>query len=108
MEWKPIATAPRDGRDVLVFGDGSYAVACWNGQEWRDMGDIGWAGMDGHNGNQPTHWMPLPEPPSTDTERNAAVAAERERCASFCEETASEIDEGRSIAADIRAGKHWV
>lgn len=34
--------------------------------------------------------------------------AERERCASFCEETASEIDEGRSIAADIRAGKHWV
>ncbi len=63
MEWKPIGTAPHDGMEVLVFGNGSYAVACWNGEEWRDMGDIGWAGMYGDDGNQPTHWMPLPEPP---------------------------------------------
>jgi len=63
MEWKPIGTAPHDGREVLVFGGGSYAVASFDGKEWRDMGDIGWAGMYGDEGNQPTHWMPLSEPP---------------------------------------------
>lgn len=61
--WQPIETAPKDGADVLVYGEGSYAVASWNGEEWRDMGDIGWAGMYG-DGNQPTHWMPLPEAPN--------------------------------------------
>jgi len=64
MNWQPIETAPHDETDVLVDGNGSYAVACWNGEEWRDMGDIGWAGMCGNEGNQPTHWMPLPPPPN--------------------------------------------
>ncbi len=62
MKWQPIETAPKDGNDVLVFGGGDYTVAHWNGEEWRDYGDIGWAGMCGDD-NQPTHWMPLPEPP---------------------------------------------
>ncbi|MCB9902368.1 MAG: DUF551 domain-containing protein [Planctomycetes bacterium] len=65
-EWQPIETAPRDGTDVLVFRDYSsgarYAVASFDGEEWRDIGDIGWAGMDGDD-NQPTHWMPLPTGP---------------------------------------------
>jgi hypothetical protein len=56
--WKPIETAPKDGTEVLIFGNGSYAVAHWNGTEWRDIGDIGWAGMYGED-NQPTHWMNL-------------------------------------------------
>jgi hypothetical protein len=59
--WRPISTAPMDGSDVLVFGNGRYAVAYWNGEEWRDVGDIGWAGMYGDD-NQPTHWMPLVAP----------------------------------------------
>lgn len=66
--WRPIETAPRDGTEVLVcrtyaHNRPEYAVAAWNGEEWRDMGDIGWAGMHGDEGNQPTHWMPLPPPP---------------------------------------------
>lgn len=61
--WLPIDTAPRDGSDVLVYGRGSYAVAHWDGSEWRDIGDIGWAGMAGGDDNQPTHWMPLRPPP---------------------------------------------
>lgn len=69
MEWQPIETAPKNGKEVLVCrkfdsGSASYAVASFNGDEWRDMGDIGWAGMYGDDGNQPTHWMPLPEPPA--------------------------------------------
>ena len=68
--WQPIETAPRDGGEVLVcrtyaHNRPEYAVAVWNGEEWRDMGDIGWAGMHGDEGNQPTHWMPLPPPPNS-------------------------------------------
>lgn len=65
-DWQPIETAPKDGSCVLVarsYGLASaIAVAHFDGEEWRDYGDIGWAGMYGDN-NQPTHWMPLPSPP---------------------------------------------
>jgi hypothetical protein len=57
--WQDIRTAPLDGTEVLVFGYGKFAVASWYGHEWRDVGDIGWAGMYGDDGNQPTHWKPL-------------------------------------------------
>jgi len=60
-KWQGIETAPRDGADVLVYARGSYAVAHWDGSEWRDIGDIGWAGMHG-DGSQPTHWLPLLPP----------------------------------------------
>lgn len=42
-----IESAPRDGSDVLVYARRSYAVAHWDGKEWPDAGDIGWAGMCG-------------------------------------------------------------
>lgn len=58
MNWQPIETAPKDGTQVLVYGNGSYSVAYFYYGEWRDVGDIGWAGMHG-DGNQPTHWAPL-------------------------------------------------
>lgn len=68
--WQPIETAPRDGTEVLVCrryedGHAEYAVAyCYEDDDgWRDIGDIGWAGMQGGPDNQPTHWMPLPTPP---------------------------------------------
>lgn len=64
--WQPIETAPKNGTEVLVcraYEDETvYAVAHYEGHEWRDMGDIGWGGMTGDD-NQPTHWQPLPEPP---------------------------------------------
>jgi hypothetical protein len=69
--WQPIETAPKDGRDILVYArypkyqewvgkdefDSYIEIACWNGG-WR---------IDAFAppfGNQPTHWMPLPEPPN--------------------------------------------
>ncbi len=59
-EWQPIDTAPKD--DYIVVTDGGFiAQAFWSGKCWM-MGFI--------EGNinvkvdlQPTHWMPLPEPP---------------------------------------------
>lgn len=85
-EWKPIATAPKDGTPVLYYfarrrwkkPDGSPAVM----EPYRDHAErceIGFRcyGMwcetgTGHDlfeswrdecDDFPTHWMPLPEPP---------------------------------------------
>ena len=70
--WQPIETAPQDGTDVLVcrtypHSCAEYAVAhnYGDGSGWRDMGDIGLAGMTVDDDNQPTHWMPLPAPPQS-------------------------------------------
>lgn len=75
--WQPIETAPRDGTEVLVCrvyedGKAEYAVAhnYDDGNGWRDMGDLGWAGMTHEEDNQPTHWMPLPTPPSANDAGN--------------------------------------
>lgn len=75
-EWRPIESAPLDGSWVLVSGgtidcesmDNRPVPAQWtnelNGQmtewhwqwAWFDGGYYGWY-------ENPTHWMPLPEPP---------------------------------------------
>lgn len=83
MNWQPIETAPKDGTWVLLCGgetteddylgdgvlikrpvvafwdnegglldDGAWYFCYWDG-DWRD-------GYD-----NPTHWMPLPEPPQS-------------------------------------------
>jgi hypothetical protein len=59
MDWQDIATAPRDVKNVLTHGPNGYAVA-WS------MGDGWWAGDCEENAYElePTHWMPLPAPPS--------------------------------------------
>lgn len=59
-EWQPIETAPRDGRAYLVVDEivdmGHRAqIAFWSGA---------WLSTDGKKRTlNPTHWMPLPEPP---------------------------------------------
>jgi hypothetical protein len=57
--WRDIATAPRNGDDVLVCDDetGERHVSYWTGDCWS-----------GRNRFKPTHWMPLPPAP-TDTGR---------------------------------------
>jgi hypothetical protein len=88
-EWQPIETAPKDGsvvdlwvpsyrqvNDYLV--EGHRVAACrWN-DGWGDGGfweakfvEVdSFTPLDSIDGQQPTHWMPLPEPPSIPTEKD--------------------------------------
>lgn len=56
-EWKPIATAPLDGSYVLL-GRPGYVDA--GQRSWGEWWDTRGALID----PKPTHWMPLPEPPT--------------------------------------------
>lgn len=72
MKWRPIETAPRDGTAILIAG-GTYSydiyadetfnsvtIAYWYGNHWR--GEDRQAHDEWYT-HDPTHWMPLPEPP---------------------------------------------
>ena len=60
--WHPIATAPKDGTEVVLAEWSDYSD-CWKFgvSHWRkylfpeDGEGFGWIG------HSPTHWMPLPE-----------------------------------------------
>jgi len=62
---QPIATAPRDGREVLVWESERrpWRIATWT----TVLGIVGW--HSGPNLLFPTHWMPLPPGPGGDNER---------------------------------------
>jgi hypothetical protein len=81
-DWQPIETAPKDGSEVLLYRDdagvilGRWIAPCdflddaelENHPDDRD--DADWFGADfiaGYritNDGLPTHWQPLPEPPT--------------------------------------------
>lgn len=63
-EWQPIETAPRDGTELLVSGfefdeprEGRW-VCC------AEYVNREWVEKSGLSLYPPTHWMPLPPPPS--------------------------------------------
>lgn len=62
--WQPIDTAPKDGSRFMAFerGDEAQFYPCWWHIEVND-----WAGWQNvwDSEPEPTHWMPLPSPPST-------------------------------------------
>lgn len=71
--WQPIETAPKDEQRVVLFNpdEGTYCWAIQTGAHYEQLG--GWQ-YDGQNprysnAHQPTHWMPLPTPPSPPRER---------------------------------------
>lgn len=63
--WKPIETAPKDGRTILACGRGTdgYFVCDvkWKHETWMLFDPA----LDDHSfpTDYLTHWMPLPEPP---------------------------------------------
>ncbi len=70
-EWKPIESAPRDRCSRLVYVPINKCIYCVSWVEPYDAIDAevnpaGWyvfgAGFSRLN-SEPTHWMPLPEPP---------------------------------------------
>jgi len=56
--WQPIETAPKDGSDVLIYNpvSGEMFVCYWSKGRWKFAVHIVMK-------DEPTHWMPLPEPP---------------------------------------------
>lgn len=76
-EWQPIETAPRDGTFIILCGgkrdnyspieqENSPVVGRW--QKWPNPDSCCWvyAFWDSDWRSEyinPTHWMPLPEPP---------------------------------------------
>jgi hypothetical protein len=76
-DWQPIDTAPKDGTRVLICTARGFVTdarwsesACFGGQERDRPGwqmhycdDDPWYSEATENA---THWMPLPEPPSTE------------------------------------------
>jgi len=64
MNWQPIETAPKDGREILTYGkddDGEeyFWVCGWWPYPTHEEGH--WTCW--HVSDWATHWMPLPEPP---------------------------------------------
>ena len=67
-EWQPIETAPRDGTRVLLFGRGPYDdIEAFTGEFSFDR----WLAAPNEASEympescSPTHWIPLPEPPTS-------------------------------------------
>jgi Protein of unknown function (DUF551) len=71
-DWQPIETAPKDGTSILVYGrpndiDGLvyFRGPSTHSAAWDEIDDAfcltggTWTGPF----IEPTHWMPLPEPP---------------------------------------------
>ncbi|GAB3763660.1 hypothetical protein GCM10028796_17560 [Ramlibacter monticola] len=67
--WRPINSAPKDGREVILREGNRVGAACW--VKWPDTydsdgapareGGEGWTvGYDGNEWRAPTHWQPLP------------------------------------------------
>ncbi len=67
-EWQPIETAPKDGTSVLGYWLGGkhdcaiHAVKFHKGRWWEPNEDF--------RLSEPTHWMPLPDAPSTEKKRS--------------------------------------
>ncbi len=90
-EWRPIATAPRDGTPVqaMIPGEGSDFIIRWEGgfvgEDWEEhfawvmaheqeppecwTDGVCWGlNADGIASTQPTHWMPLASPTAQEGE----------------------------------------
>lgn len=77
MGWQPIETAPKDGTEVLVYGQwageiggkGDFGMfAATYGGPGREYPAHEWdvVGVDGYSAwVRATHWMPLPAPPKS-------------------------------------------
>lgn len=60
--WQPIATAPTDGRDLILTStdwNGDVLVGGFAFGKWRERPSPEGASMT------PTHWMPIPPLPAT-------------------------------------------
>lgn len=77
-EWQPIATAPKDGKEIDVWASGRrWTDVSWHGKYWfapHGIYDCG-AEMEAH-GHFPTHWMPKPPAPTPQPQPTNQMNAE--------------------------------
>jgi len=58
-DWRPIASAPKDGTRVLLWGNGPIRFGYMDELgNWREL-------THGPMKTTPTHWRPIPTPPQT-------------------------------------------
>lgn len=69
MKWQPIETAPKDGFHILLWSDDIQFVGFW--AQGRAGGWCAVADKCPSIKPNPTHWMPLPAPPSADAIKSA-------------------------------------
>lgn len=64
--WADISTAPKDGTPVLLYTACGLVEACWSSGEWENQPIYcTYSGCGGPAFTaQPTHWRPLPAPPT--------------------------------------------
>lgn len=66
-EWQPIETAPKDGTEILVWMGARILLARWDAETYHKRPRPHWSsfvmGRTWSRDNQPTHWVPLPDPP---------------------------------------------
>jgi hypothetical protein len=68
-DWQPIESAPKDGTTILL-GHASFKpeAAWWEYCSWFEGWCSGGFRSDMYGpGFDPTHWMPLPPPPKSET-----------------------------------------
>ena len=79
--WQPIETAPKDGRNLLLWMDRKDyrpdfpCIGRWSCTDMKHKfssvlrcdGACKMAWETGFHGDPPTHWMPLPPPPEETT-----------------------------------------
>ena len=73
MEWQPIETAPKDGTEVLLWGSAESSPHARPHLGSEDVERAAWADdcwivtsaqVSDLYVPEPTHWMPLPDPPA--------------------------------------------
>ena len=70
-DWRPIETAPKDGKVIVCTHPSKTIEYRPRAAFWyvaRGTGAEGWKSVSNHAWLNPTHWMPLPAPP-TDSAR---------------------------------------
>ena len=71
-KWQFIETAPTDGTYILIYDKNLEVVISWFGKDLFKEDYEGWLCGDGNDLSvgcyyipcEPTHWMPLPPPPT--------------------------------------------
>jgi hypothetical protein len=83
MSWQPIETAPRDGTRILVYDPsesegGPVLAAYWSDSVWWQDAWMVWDCRSDGWQVSPTHWMPLPSPP-TGPDQRPGIGQDREQ-----------------------------